>query len=219
MSDYYDRLGIDCRASGREISRAYRRLARRYHPDVSAAPALTLEAFLAVQEAYETLSDPRRRASYDSGIGRQQPNGSPPSDAGSRGVRTKPRVVVRDVRHEQSPLDSRPSTEALSLLVSAALSLVAAAALGYALPGGARFVWVGFCTLLAVLASLRARTLAARQLERLWRWSAHGGRLALRRSRAARGAARRIQLADQLTFLGRRVVLVAVPIVFLLAGH
>ncbi|XP_042052180.1 chaperone protein dnaJ 20, chloroplastic-like [Salvia splendens] len=63
----YDLLGIPETGSLLEIKQAYKQLARKYHPDVS-PPELVEEhtqRFIQVQEAYETLSDPRRRALYD----------------------------------------------------------------------------------------------------------------------------------------------------------
>lgn len=64
---FYDLLGISQSGSLEEIKRAYKQLARKYHPDVS-PPGRAEEytkRFIRVQEAYETLSDPRRRALYD----------------------------------------------------------------------------------------------------------------------------------------------------------
>ncbi|KAL0548009.1 hypothetical protein IC582_012448 [Cucumis melo] len=64
---FYDLLGISQSGSLAEIKRAYKQLARKYHPDVSppgGAEEYT-KMFIRVQEAYETLSDPRRRALYD----------------------------------------------------------------------------------------------------------------------------------------------------------
>jgi len=218
MSDHYLTLGIRRGASTREITRAYRRLARLYHPDVSAAPALTVDRFLAVQEAYETLSDARRRADYDAELRRRERPLSPPAS----GVVMRPpapTVVREPLRAQQPPLDARPSTIALILLGTGAVALVAAVALERAVAGDLRFVWGGICVALGVASSLLAREVAARQLDRLWRWSARGGRAALRNSGAARAAHRRIEMAAALTLLGRRAVLIAIPIVFLLGSH
>ena len=63
--DYYKIMGVAREASQDEIKRAYRRLARKYHPDVS-KEANAEERFKEVGEAYEVLSDPEKRAAYDS---------------------------------------------------------------------------------------------------------------------------------------------------------
>lgn len=64
FKDYYDTLGVSQGASEAEIKTAYRRLARKYHPDVS-KEAGAEEKFKAVNEAYEALRDPGKRAAYD----------------------------------------------------------------------------------------------------------------------------------------------------------
>ena len=63
--DYYEVLGIGRNASQSEIKRAYRRLARQYHPDVNPGDKEAEERFKEVNEAYEVLSDADKRARYD----------------------------------------------------------------------------------------------------------------------------------------------------------
>ena len=63
--DYYTVLGIDRSASDDEIGRAYRRAARATHPDIHPGEPSAGERFTAITIAYETLSDPARRAVYD----------------------------------------------------------------------------------------------------------------------------------------------------------
>jgi len=63
--DYYEVLGVDRGASHADIKRAFRRLARRYHPDVNPDDADAEGRFKEVAEAYEVLRDPERRAQYD----------------------------------------------------------------------------------------------------------------------------------------------------------
>lgn len=62
--DYYATLGVERGASQDEIKRAYRKLARKYHPDVSSEPDAESK-FQELQEAYEVLKDPEKRAAYD----------------------------------------------------------------------------------------------------------------------------------------------------------
>ena len=61
----YDTLEVETYASQREIKRAYRRLARRYHPDYNPGDPESEERFKDVVAAYEVLSDRRKRAAYD----------------------------------------------------------------------------------------------------------------------------------------------------------
>jgi len=63
--DYYKVLGIDRGADEKEIKSAYRKLARKYHPDVNKS-AEASQKFKDVNEAYEVLSDPEKRKRYDS---------------------------------------------------------------------------------------------------------------------------------------------------------
>jgi curved DNA-binding protein len=69
FKDYYKIMGVDRNTTQDEIKRAYRRLARKYHPDVSKEPDAEVR-FKEVGEAYEVLKDPQKRAAYDQ-IGRR----------------------------------------------------------------------------------------------------------------------------------------------------
>lgn len=63
--DYYDVLGIAKDASTNDIKLAYRRLARKYHPDVNKTDPNASDKFIEIQEAYEVLSDENKRRNYD----------------------------------------------------------------------------------------------------------------------------------------------------------
>jgi molecular chaperone DnaJ len=63
--NYYDRLGIKKDATEKEIKGAYRRLARKYHPDVNPGDKSAEDKFKQINEAYEVLSDKDKRKKYD----------------------------------------------------------------------------------------------------------------------------------------------------------
>ncbi len=81
--DYYSILGVDRKADAKEIKKAYRKLARKYHPDVNSSDSVAANKFQDINEANEVLSDPAKREQYDR-LGSQwqqyQQSGGKPED-------------------------------------------------------------------------------------------------------------------------------------------
>src|SRR5689334_22443473 len=65
QKDYYGALGVKKGASAEEIRKAFRKLARKYHPDVNPGDKSAEEKFKAISEANDVLSDPKKRKIYD----------------------------------------------------------------------------------------------------------------------------------------------------------
>jgi len=63
--EYYETLGVARKAAADDIRKAYRKLARKYHPDLNPGDKSSEERFKNVQEAYDVLSDPKKRQMYD----------------------------------------------------------------------------------------------------------------------------------------------------------
>lgn len=74
--DFYVILGVKRDATQQEIRRAYRRLARRFHPDINPGDATAQQRYQLIVEAYDTLTDPSRRRHYDAGG-----SAAPPSES------------------------------------------------------------------------------------------------------------------------------------------
>src|ERR1700735_2704913 len=87
--DYYDLLGVPRKAPVKDIRAAYRKLARKYHPDLNPGEKAAEEKFKQIQEAYEVLSDTKKRQMYDQfGFNAPGPGAFPPGAgyAGSGGA-------------------------------------------------------------------------------------------------------------------------------------
>ena len=74
--EYYETLGVPKKASADDIRKAYRKLARKFHPDLNPGDKSSEERFKNVQEAYDILSDPKKRQMYDQ-FGFYSENGFP----------------------------------------------------------------------------------------------------------------------------------------------
>ena len=91
--DYYDLLEVPPTATLAQIKRAYRRLARKYHPDMNNGDPKAAERFKLITEAYEVLSDPAQRQNYDRTRPHGPAPGSPPSDGTGEAISAVLRVL------------------------------------------------------------------------------------------------------------------------------
>src|ERR1700737_4525764 len=84
-ADYYELLGVARKASAKDIRTAFRKLARKYHPDLNPGDKSSEEKFKQLQEAYDVLSDTKKRQMYDQhGFYSENfnPGAAPPSGGG-----------------------------------------------------------------------------------------------------------------------------------------
>ena len=68
MKNYYDLLEISEKSTKEEIQKAFRKLAKKYHPDVNNGNSKIQEKFKEIKEAYEVLNDEKKRKQYDESI-------------------------------------------------------------------------------------------------------------------------------------------------------
>ena len=110
--DYYEILGVKKDASADEIKKAYRRLARKYHPDLNSGDKSAEKKFKEINEAYEVLSDPKKKTEYNqfgkaSFEGARGPEGFRTQDFGfgtGGGVEDIFSDLFGGFRHEKTPL-------------------------------------------------------------------------------------------------------------------
>src|SRR5215831_19079409 len=84
--DYYKALNVSKTASADEIKKSYRKLARKYHPDANKGDPKAEERFKEISEAYNTLSDPKRRKEYDDARSLFGGGYRPPGQGGAGGL-------------------------------------------------------------------------------------------------------------------------------------
>jgi DnaJ-class molecular chaperone len=99
FKDYYKILGVDKNANQKDIQKAYRKLARQFHPDVNPGDKAAEEKFKEINEAHEVLSDPKKRKQYDElntyyqqngrWPGSSKPTGSARREGGGHGRRSQ----------------------------------------------------------------------------------------------------------------------------------
>ena len=82
-TDYYETLSVARTASSDEIRKAYRRLARKHHPDLNPGDKASEDKFKTVQEAYDVLSDDKKKQMYDQ-VGFYSETGMPGAGAGGQ---------------------------------------------------------------------------------------------------------------------------------------
>src|SRR3984957_17276588 len=89
--DYYKTLGVQKEADADEIRKAYRRLARKHHPDLNPGDKAAEDRFKTVQEAYDVLSDPKKKTMYDQ-YGFYSENGMPQAGPAGGGSQRNPNM-------------------------------------------------------------------------------------------------------------------------------
>ena len=114
FKDYYSTLGVAKTASQKEIKQAYRKVARKHHPDVNPGDKGAENRFKELNEAYEVLSDPVKRKKYDelganwrayehAGPGAGPGQGFPGGFPGGARTRTMTEDEMRDMFGEANP--------------------------------------------------------------------------------------------------------------------
>ncbi len=142
MPNYYEKLKVSPKASNTEIKSAYRRLARKLHPDKNIGSEETAISFAVIAEAYEILGDPKQRAAYDRSILEAQFNGTAEGDTiftSSNSHARRWRKMVYEQRYneiiDRMIADERRETVALQKAIFPTVALIASFFLiGFAKP-------------------------------------------------------------------------------------
>jgi len=110
--DYYETLGVGRNASEDDIRKAYRKLARKYHPDLNPGDKAAEERFKNVQEAYDVLNDSKKKQMYDT-VGFYSDSGFPGAGAGpGAGGRTHPNMDFNGFDFSEMFRDAQAQSEA-----------------------------------------------------------------------------------------------------------
>src|SRR3984957_17572859 len=109
--DYYETLSVPRGASDEDIRKAYRKLARKYHPDLNPGDKSAEDRFKNVQEAYDILSDSKKRQMYDQ-VGFYSENAFPGAGPGGGGPRTHPNMDFNGFDFSEMFKGAQAETEA-----------------------------------------------------------------------------------------------------------
>ena len=132
--DHYKTLGVDRKASQDEIKKAYRKLARQYHPDTN-SDAGAEERFKRISEAYDVLGDPEKRKKYDRGQSVFAGGNPFGGGAGGAGTTSRSRSRSRSRRRSGAPTSrSRRCTARRSCACPAAPSMAPCSACAARVP-------------------------------------------------------------------------------------
>ena len=96
MNEYYRSLGVQPGATAEELKKAYRGLAKKYHPDLHPGDKEAEARFKEINEAYETLSDPQKRKEYDEKQRTTQGREPQKKSASARSTFPKCRAALRN---------------------------------------------------------------------------------------------------------------------------
>ena len=107
QNNCYDILGVDCHASPKEIKTAFRRLAKKWHPDLNPGVPGQNERFSRIHQAYKILADPEERARHDAALW-PQPQKPGPASKPAAATRTGPAPRPKEHPKEKPRTQPRP---------------------------------------------------------------------------------------------------------------